>query len=158
MKKFYAVLVTLSLCGALTAQSIFDNPITGTNPNTANPYTTGQTVDANLSVSGIGRGTGIASSNANDRYNANGWNSASFDANDYFEFTITPNSGKTVSFTSFVFTLQNSNTGPTSANLSLRSSLDGFTASIGTLATATNPVLQILSIFPGELIKAFHLL
>ena len=41
------------------AQSIFTNPITGTNPNTADPYTTGQTVAANMTASGIGRGAGI---------------------------------------------------------------------------------------------------
>jgi hypothetical protein len=117
------------VCG----QAIFENPITGTNPNTSNPYTTGQTVDANLTVSGIGRGAGINGSDANNRYNANGWNSGSLAAaitnNDYFEFTLTPNAGFQINFTSFQYTGQASGTGPTS--LAFRSSVDGFASNIG---------------------------
>lgn len=111
-------------------QSIFDNPITGSNPNTSNPYTTGQSVNTNITVTGIGRGTGISGSNANDRYNANGWDSASFDANDYFTFTITPNGGYKIDFVSFEYTGQKSGSGPT--NFAFRSSIDGFVANIGT--------------------------
>ncbi|MBP6397418.1 MAG: putative Ig domain-containing protein [Saprospiraceae bacterium] len=110
-------------------QSIYTNPITGTNPNTANPYTTGQTVNANITVSGIGRGTGINGTNANNRYNANAWSSGTLDANDYFYFTITPNSSYEIDFVSFVYTGQSSMNGPTS--FALRSSLDGYSANIG---------------------------
>jgi len=126
-----SVLFALAFSGAV-AQSIFENPITGTNPNTANPYTAGQTANANITVSGIGRGTGITGSNTNNRYNANGWNSIALDANDYFEFIITPNSGNAINFISVNFTLQNSASGP-AANWVLRSSRDGFTNDIGTI-------------------------
>ena len=111
-----------------SAQAVFSNSITGTNPNTSNPYAAGQTTDANITVSGIGRGTGIAGANANDRYNANGWNSASIDANDYFEWTLTPNSGYKINFVSLVYTGQASGTGPTS--FAFRASVDGFTANM----------------------------
>lgn len=132
MKTIYlSVLFALAFSGAV-AQSIFENPITGTNPNTANPYTAGQTVNANITVSGIGRGSGITGSNTNNRYNATGWNSVALDANDYFEFIITPNSGNAINFISVNFTLQNSATGP-AANWVLRSSRDGFTNDIGTI-------------------------
>lgn len=114
----------------LSPVSIFENPITGTNPNTSNPYTTGQIVNADISVSGIGRGSGITGTNANDRYTASGWNSTSFDAADYFEFVLTPNAGYSIKFNSFVYTGQTSGTGPTS--FAVRSSLDGFTSDIGT--------------------------
>jgi len=111
-------------------QSIFDNPITGTNPNTANPYTFGQYNDANISVSGIGRGSGIAGANANDRYNASGWGFP-FANNDYFEFTLTPNAGYEIDFVNFFYTAQTGGTfGP--LVFAFRSSLDGFTANIGT--------------------------
>ncbi|WP_051203950.1 Calx-beta domain-containing protein [Hugenholtzia roseola] len=114
-------------------QAIFENPITGTNPNTSNPYTTGQTVNANLTVSGIGRGSGISGTGATNRYNANGWESGSLATaianNDYFEFTLTPNAGFQINFTSFVYTAQRSNTNI--ANFSFRSSLDGFASNIG---------------------------
>lgn len=114
-------------------QSIFTNPITGTNPNTANPYTTGQVVDANITVSGISRGTGIASSNANNRYNANGWSTGGINMNDYFEFVLTPSPGYKIDFTSFVYTAQVSSG---TASHEFRSSVDGYSASIGTPTTA----------------------
>lgn len=125
--------ILFSMCMLLSVQTgwgqIWTNPITGTNPNTANPYTTGQTFDANITVSGIGRGSGITGANANDRYNANAWNSVALDANDYFTFTLTPNSGFKIDFTSLVYVSQASGTGPTS--FAVRSSVDGFVANIG---------------------------
>lgn len=146
MKNVFKIITKLVLIVLLFAssisfgQSIWTNPITGTNPNTANPYTTGQTVNGNITVSGIGRGTGIAGTSANDRYNATGWNSTSLDANDYFSFTLTPNSGCEIDFTSFVYTAQASGTGPVS--FALRSSVDGFVANIGT-ATATGVTINL---------------
>ena len=41
-------------------QSIFTNPLTFTSAVQASPYTAGQTVDPNITVSGIARGSGIA--------------------------------------------------------------------------------------------------
>ena len=111
------------------AQSIFDNPITGTTPNTANPYTTGQSFNADITVSGIGRGTGISGTNANNRYNANGWSTGAIDLNDYFYFTLTPNAGRRIDFVSFVYTGQASSNGPTS--FAFRSNRDNYTADIG---------------------------
>ncbi|MBL7897657.1 MAG: hypothetical protein JNJ99_03900, partial [Crocinitomicaceae bacterium] len=111
------------------AQSIWTNPITGTNPNLSNPYTTGDVFDANITVSGIGRGTGAVGTNANDRYNANSWNTGTIDLTAYFEFTLTPNPGCEIDFSSFVYTGQSSGTGPTS--FAFRSSVDGYTANIG---------------------------
>ena len=110
-------------------QSIFTNPITGTNPNTNNPYTNGQIINPNITVSGIGRGIDLTGNIATDRYNARGWNSVSLNTNDYFEFTLTPNAGYEIDFISFVYTGQTSGTGP--SNFAFRSSLDGYTANIG---------------------------
>jgi hypothetical protein len=119
---------------SLWAQSIFDNPITGTNPNTSNPYTIGQTVNANITASGIGRGAGITGSNTNNRYNAGQWSTSAIDLNDYFEFTLTPNPSISISFTSFIYTGQASASGPVS--FAFRSSLDGYTSDIGTATVA----------------------
>lgn len=133
LRKYTGLFLLLGMLmngGDVVGQVIASNPITGINPNTANPYTTGQTVAANLTFSGIGRGPGIAGISANDRYNATGWNSASLDSNDYFEFTLTPATGYKIDFTSFVYTGQASGTGPTS--FAFRSSIDGYTANIGT--------------------------
>lgn len=112
-----------------TAVSIWTNPITDSAPYTYNPFTLNQTVNSNITVSGIGRGTGISGNAASGRYNAAGWDSPSLDANDYFYFTLTPNAGYEIDFASFNYNAQLSN-GP--LNLSLRSSLDNYTTNIGT--------------------------
>lgn len=123
------LLLALFLSAFSWGQSIFENPITGTNPNTANPYTTGQIVVPNLTVSGIGRGAGAVGTNANDRYNANSWNTPAIDLTAYFEFTLTPSSGYLIDFVSFVYAGQVSSG---SANFAFRSSLDGYASNIGT--------------------------
>lgn len=140
MRPFIIVIIScISFVG--TAQVLWTNPITGTDPNTSNPYTTGQTLDANISVSGIGRGTGITGTSANDRYNANSWNTASIDLTAYFEFTLTANVSCEIDFTSLVYTSQSSGTGPTS--FAFRSNLDGFASNIGTPnATGTTIALS----------------
>jgi len=128
---------------------LFSNPITGTNPNASNPYTIGQTVAPNITVSGIGRGAGATGTNANNRYNANSWNTATIDLSAYFEFTLTPNVGCQINFTNFIYTAQASGTGATS--FAFRSSLDGFTANIGaptavgTTINLSGPSFQNLS-------------
>jgi len=141
MKKLILFLLLFTnICIAQT--SIFTNPITGTNPNTNNPYTIGQIVNPNISVNGISRGIGINGNNANDRYNANSWNTTSIDLTAYFEFTITPNIGYTISFNNFTYTGQRSATGPTT--FTFRSSLDGYVSDIGT-ATATGSSISLIS-------------
>jgi hypothetical protein len=132
LMKGMVLAVVISLVSPIHAngQSIWTNPITGTNPNTSNPYTTGDVADPSITVSGIGRGAGAVGTAANDRYNANSWNTAGIDLTAYFEFTLTPDPGCEIDFTSFVYTAQASGTGPTS--FAIRSSLDGFVANIGT--------------------------
>lgn len=116
----------------------------GTNPGQTSPYTTGQTVDANLTVSGISRGSGVNGNNANNRYNANNWTETSLAnaiaANDYFEWTLAPNAGYEIDFVSFVYTGQASGTGPT--NFAFRSSVDGFASNIGA-PTATGATINL---------------
>ncbi len=126
-----AVAALLSVGNSTTyAQSIFDNPIEGTNPNTANPYIDGQTFDPNITVSGIGRGTGNLGTNANNRYTANSWDTLAFDPTAYFEWTLTPNATFEIDFVSLVYNAQKSATGPQS--FALRSSVDAFAGDIFT--------------------------
>ncbi len=136
-------------CGALSASGaapnceptpvmLWENPITGTNPNTANPYMTGQNVHANITVSGIGRGTGINGANANNRYAANNWGTT-FNTDKYFTWTLTPNSGYEIDLTTFVYT------GQVSSNINtfaFRSSVDGFATDIGS-PTATGTTIDL---------------
>ena len=113
-------------------QPIFTNPLTYSATIPASPYTAGQTVDPNLTVSGIGRGSGINGTSTANRYTANNWSTGALDPNDYFEFTLTPNSGYEINFVSFVYTGQLSSGTP---SYSFRSSLDGFTSNIPTPTT-----------------------
>jgi hypothetical protein len=128
---FSIALISASLLmNSVAYGSIFTNPITGAAPNSSNPYTTGQMIDPNVSVSGIGRGTGINPNAGMDRYNANSWNTAAIDLSAYFTWTITPTSGFQADFLSFVYTGQATSTGPTS--FAFRSSVDSFVSNIGT--------------------------
>ncbi|UPQ80767.1 choice-of-anchor D domain-containing protein [Flavobacterium azooxidireducens] len=140
------LLVALFLSAFSWGQSIFENPITGTNPNTANPYTTGQVVAPNLTVSGIGRGAGALGAGANNRYNASSWNTAAIDLTAYFEFTLTPASGYQIDFVSFVYTGQLSG-GP--ANFAFRSSLDGYASNIGTPNAAGTTISLAVATYQG---------
>lgn len=135
IKILYIVIIFLVIVSYSYGQTIFENNINDINPNAFNPYTNGQLVDANIIVSGIGRGAGINGNTANDRYNARDWFSGSLDTNDYFEFSLTPNTGYKIDFLSLVYKAQVSTQGP--VNFALRSSVDGFAADI-TLPVITN--------------------
>jgi autotransporter-associated beta strand protein len=112
--------------------TIWSNTITGTDPGLTNPYTTGDVVTSNLTVSGIGRG-GVTGTAATNRYNTNNWPTGALDAAKYFEFTLTPAAGYVINFSSFIYTAQVSSGTPT---ITMRSSVDGYTANIGTPTVA----------------------
>jgi len=126
--------------------NLWVNTIDGTNPENSNPFTDGQVIPANtgatrIAVSGIGRGSGINGNAGGNRYNATGWtNSTSPDANDYYYFTITPQSGFILNLSNFVYTGQASGTGP--KDFVLKSSLDNYNAVIGT-ANATGTTISL---------------
>ncbi|MBK5209978.1 MAG: T9SS type A sorting domain-containing protein [Flavobacteriaceae bacterium] len=133
--RFLFIMITMLFWGFINegfGQSIWTNPITGKNPDPCfyNPYKIGDIFDANITVSGIGRGEGISKDDGDNRYNAKWWGLTTLDETDYFTFTLTPKLGYQINFLSFIYTGQRSDTfGPTS--FALRSSSDGFTANIG---------------------------
>ena len=138
-KKYGVLFVSILISTGLNAQVVFENPITGTNPNTSNPYTIGQTFNSNVAVSGIGRGSGITGSNGNNRYSANNWTlGASSDNNDYFYWTVTPASCNEIDFSSLALTFERSANGP--QNFSLRSSIDNYASDIWTYNYTTTSV------------------
>lgn len=141
IKILHIVIIFLVMVCHSHAQAIFENPINGTSPNTFNPYINGQLVDANIVVSGIGRGAGINGNTANDRYNARDWFSGTLDANDYFEFSLAPKSGYQIDFLSLVYKAQVSSQGP--VYFALRSSVDGFTTDIN-LPIITNSGVEVV--------------
>jgi hypothetical protein len=140
-KGLYHVLIYAFVSSFAFGQSIFTNSITGTNPNTSHPYTTGQVVDANITVSGIGRGPGISGVNATNRYNANNWNLLGLNTDDYFEFILTPNTCHEIDFVSFVYTAQRTLVlGP--ASFAFRCSVDSYASNIGS-PTATGTTIDL---------------
>ena len=152
IKNYYLPLIIIISCfNMLFSQSIFTNDITQVNPQTDNPFTNGQIVDPNITVSGIGRGSGITGSNANNRYNARGWDTPSIDLDAYFEFTLTPNANFEIDFISFEYTGQTSATGPSA--IEIRSSVDGFMANIGT-PTVTGAIIDLSSTSFQNIISA----
>lgn len=97
--------------------------------------------DANIAAASLTMGTITSASNGN-RFGGSGWfNTGNTVAgntlaeavagNDYIQFVVTPNSGYSFTPTSFVFKWDRSSTGP--SNVTLRSSVDGFTADIGSV-------------------------
>lgn len=139
LKTYFIAILLAVVATPSFGQSIWTNPITGTNPGLTSPYTTGDIRDANITVSGITRGPGVTGNVANNRYNANGWSTGAI-SNDYFEFTLTPNAGYRIDFASFVYTGQSSGTGPTS--FGLFASTNGYATAIGT-ATAGGTTISL---------------
>ena len=144
MKKVFSVVLILVCPILLSGQSIFSNNIATNNPNNDNPYIIGQLVDANLTVSGIGRGPAINGNNGNSRYNARDWNTNAFDSGDFFYFTLTPNFGYEIDFASLVFNVERSNTGP--IQIAVRSSLDGYTSNIGAPTIGASGVVTLSTV------------
>ncbi len=134
-----SLFTTFAWTGA-SAAIISTNSITGTDPSLGNPYATGISGNANITASGIGRGAGLGASSAADRYSARSWSTGTFDATDYFTFTLDANDGYEINFDNFVYTGTASGTGPTA--FALRSSVDAFTADIGS-PTATGTTISL---------------
>jgi hypothetical protein len=126
------LVVLAQVCVVQGQVSIWTNPITGTNPSTSNPFTSGDVVASNITVSGIGRGSGINAFNGDDRYNANSWNTNSLDVDAYFYFTITPIAGYHINLENFIYTSQASH--PSINAFAFRSNINGdnYSTNIGT--------------------------
>jgi hypothetical protein len=93
--------------------------------------------DPNITATDITRGTGITSMTGTGSINSNGWNSASQDANDYYEFTLTPNNGYQLNLTAIALSVQRSSSGP--LNYLVAYNLGGgtdVTITSGTIPTA----------------------
>ncbi|MFB9056683.1 T9SS type A sorting domain-containing protein [Mariniflexile ostreae] len=132
--------IVFLLCFASTlsnGQSIFDNVILGTKPQMDNPFTIGQNIDPNISVSGIGYGPGVdGHATSNNQYSVVNWDSQDLNLEDYFEFTLSPNPSFKIDFVSFIYNGISTDRGPT--HFAFKSSLDGFTEVIGTAAASAS--------------------
>lgn len=116
--------------------TLMANPITNANPSATNPFTSGQIVASTVTSTGISRGPGITASAATDQFQASGFtNSATIDLNDYFQFTIAPTNGYQLNLLALRYSGFRTGTSP--SIFQLRSSVDNYTASIGTIVNNT---------------------
>ncbi len=121
--------------------SIWSNEITASNPSATNPYVIGDVKNTNITVSGITRSSGLTASSASGRFSASAWSTAAtLDSNDYFEFVLTPANNYKIDFSALEYTGQASGTGP--ASFVLKSSLDNYSANIGTV-TASGATISL---------------
>lgn len=102
--------------------------------------------DTNIAAANLTFGAGVTPAANGNRFGGANWfdtgdtanESAaalaqSVTGNDYIQFVLTPLGGASFSLTSLVFNWDRSGTGPTA--VTLRSSLDGFTADLGTVGS-----------------------
>lgn len=97
--------------------------------------------DINISSSNLTFGVGVTPTANGNRFGGNNWWNTgdsspstlaqAITGNDYIQFTVTPNAGFAFTPTSFVFSWDRSGSGPTA--VTLRSSVDGFVADLGTV-------------------------
>lgn len=136
-KSLFLVCFFLISLNAIGQTSIWTNPITGTNPAGANPYTTGQTVNSNMTVSGIGYAVGLSALTSTNTYNIGDWTtSATINTGQYFSFTITPSTGYKVSMNNFVYTGTSGSRAPASFAFRSNAAADNFATNIGTPSAA----------------------
>jgi hypothetical protein len=135
-KLLYSFLFFIFLCSTSFGQtSIWNNPLTGNINSSTNPYTTGDVKNANITVSGIRRGTGTTNLTVNGVYTAGGWTGGSLTSSDYFEFVLTPNSGYSISLSSFQYVgVIGSGSNPVSS-FSVRSSIDNYASELATTSS-----------------------
>ena len=141
MKNLLITVLAFAIFCNAKAQSIWSNTITGSNPGLVNPFTTGQVISGNWTVSGIGHSQNVSGASGNDIYNTNLWSTSGvLDESRYLYFTLTPNAGHKINLESFVYTGQASSNGPVS--FAFRSSIDGYTNNIG-LPNATGATISL---------------
>jgi hypothetical protein len=127
--------------------SIYSNPITGTDPSDANPYSTGeQFVSTNIAVSGISYGPDLSSQGKTNSFAADEWTmDNSISLTEYFQWVISPVYCKKVSFNTFSVVLYKNDVGP--RNICLRSSVDNFSSNIpftsNSVGTVTSDVVRV---------------
>jgi hypothetical protein len=142
MKKVYVLLLIVLVCSVsnnVDAQLLQWNTFGNAGTETTEPSIFN---DPNLSgVTNLTQGAGITPAANTNRFGGNNWwntgnsvNSTLSEAvagNDYLQFIVTPNVGFSFTPTSFVFSWDHSASGPNS--VTLRSSVDGFTADLGSV-------------------------
>ncbi len=114
-----------------TSPSTGNRSVSGTNPNSSNPFAAQQDNGTFIGSSGVGNGALLNTSETGGVFNASGWSSsAATDAGSagYFYWSVQPARGTAFSGGNLRFTLFRNDSGP--QEYGLRSSLDNFASDI----------------------------
>ncbi len=162
MKNFLLLLIALCISTANFSQAVSWELSAEPGDQLNSPGTNN---NASFTNNGLSRGAGLTAVTGAGSMNSSGWFSGSSattlaDAianNDYYEFTINSINCLFFNPTTIVIVLRSSATGPNTATL--RSSSDGFTADIGTVAVTTTSVEKTFSdvITPNNQSTTFRL-
>lgn len=143
--KRYSLLALLILLFAVNGNSqallqwnTFGN--TGTETTEASVTNNANISAATLNYTGS---TVVPASNGN-RFGGSNWGVGALNTAKYIQFTVTPNAGYSFTPTSFSFIWDFSGSGPKS--VALRSSVDGYAANLGSIATMTTSTSTIRTI------------
>jgi len=134
MKKFYSFLLTLlfSFCVQQSFSQVIVFSFVGSNGDEASWPSSYEATGVQQST--ITRGSGVTAAANADRFNSKNWTTGnSVVSNDYLEFTITPNSGYSVTLTDITLQHQRSSTGPKS--FVIRTSLDNYASDATNVVT-----------------------
>ncbi len=144
MKKgvcFYSLTVALSIIAAAThvRAALITFSFNGAS---GNETSFGPDAKPNhLTVSAMTRGSGVTAQANSETFSARSWTTgSSIDPNDYFTFSITPETGYSMTLSSLVLDDQRSGTGVQA--WSVRSSLNGFAANLSTFAVPNTTLMQ----------------
>jgi hypothetical protein len=138
LKLLFIAILLFVVCGRSYGQLLQWNSFGNTGTETTEPSIFN---DANISATNLTFGAGISAAANGNRFGGSNWFNTgdtnpttlgeSITGNDYIQFVVTPNSGYSFTPTSFVFHWENSGTGP--PNVALRSSVDDYSANLGTV-------------------------
>ncbi len=137
MKKTF--LLALLLAGAASVSGVaqvVNSPapvrsVSGTNPNTSNPFAAQQSSAATIGSPGAGPAPHLFTSDQSNSFRSSGWTSSgSPGADHYFQWTVQPVRGAALTPGNLRFTLFRNEAGP--RTYTLRSSLDSFSSDLST--------------------------
>jgi hypothetical protein len=124
--------------------SIWQNNISDSNPSQDNPYTNGDQVNPNITVSGISRSGGVGANGRSNEYSATNWSTLpDIDTNKYFEFTLSPNLGHEINLLTFNYSGDDGR-GNNINQVAVRSSIDNYESDIlGSLSGDSDPSIDL---------------
>ena len=138
MKKIYSLFTAVLIAATFSAQTTFTATYDfdeAPNPDTGTLVGTGVTITPFTA-------TGLTSQTTTNRFAWSGaTTSATPDTGKYFEVTVTPTAGNTISISSISFRSQRSGTGP--RNYVVRSSVGSYAANLPASISPANPELAV---------------